>query len=79
MATYGGYEIENGNGVIVGRGEDRDCGRVLCATAERIEIAWDSGVRTTIDLLSHTVDDDSIEVYETYAAALDAYRAEVQS
>ena len=69
MTIYGGHEVTVGCWVVAGVGEDRDAGQVLDASSESITIGWDSGVKTTIDLLSHVVDDDTIEVHATRASA----------
>ncbi len=71
-ASYAGYRVEVGDGVLAGYGEDRDVGEVLSVSNGVILIAWEGGAnKTRIDTRSCCVDDDSVTVY----ASLDAARA----
>ena len=56
--------IVAGDWVVSGGRDDLDCGEIISLDGDTAEVAWQSGVRTSLDLT-----DDDVEVYGTKAQA----------
>ena len=53
-----------GDWVVAGGRDDLDCGEIVALDGDTAEVAWQSGVRTSLDVSA-----DDVDVYSTKAKA----------